>query len=395
MWFTSASRVFKAGAVSDGAFVLIASDVLEKRSLSTGKVIWTTRLDSIPKQITQPRKSLKDRAEEILEKMGIGSGRALTVSVGLGGTPNSYRYSEPIRTGTRVLLTRQANEDSGGCVIMRCFNDWMLFDAASGALIKGGSGGVLGRTRLATLVGSETGIFRVAGGSAENLDLQTLAGRYFSHAGADRFHAEQLSSDDSCAFVLTTSPGVELVHYDDRSRKARTFRLPTTRAEYQSGWVLINELLVRYSECSRYDAPQALTPRLWFELYDLNGMHLREVELPVSSDDGRLGWVSYLAKSANSVRFEYQDQIVSVAVPSLTVTTNRPIPHLGGLARGPYEMQTVSPPGATVFETYGSTNISKMPTASISHDLILVNRDSANGVVRWKHVERVLIRRLR
>jgi hypothetical protein len=396
MWRTSACRVSKGGAVSDGAFLLIANDVLEKRSLSTGKIIWATRLDSIPKQITQPRKSLKDRAEEILEKVGIGSGsKTITVSVGLGRTANSYHYSEPILTGTGVLLSREANEGSGGCVIIRCFEDWMLFNAAKGALVKGGSGGILGRTRAATLVGSETGVFRVSGGSAEELDIQTLAGRNSWYAGSERFRNEQLSSKDSCAFILTASSGDQLAYYDDRSRKTRTFTLPTPWSEYQSGWVLFDELFLRYSECSRYDAPKTQTPKLWFEIYDLNGKRLHEVELPAPSDDGRLSWVSYLTKSGDTVRLNYRDQILSVAVPSLIVTTNRPIPHVADFSKSPYDTQSLSPSGVTVYETYGSTNISSMPAPSVSHDLQLISRNSANAAVRWKYAERVVIQRVR
>lgn len=394
MWRTSASRVSKAGAGIDGMFWLIANDGIEKRSLSTGKVIWTSQLDSIPKQTTEPRKSLKERAEELMEKIGIGDGsRAVTISAGSWcQTPNSYRYSEPILTGSRVLLTREANWDSGGCVVMGCFEDWLLLDAATGKLVTGGSGGMFGKTYGTMLVGSRTGIFRVSRGDAEEIDISALPRRSVVDARSASHYIEQLSSKESCAFELVTSVRDEMVYYDDRTRRMRAFALPKTRSEYQSQWVLMGSQLLRYSQCSRHDAPKTLTPMLWFELYDLDGKRLQEVEVPVSNETEGLGWVNFVSKSADSVQFEHRGARISVAVPSLAVTSNRLIrPHLGRS----YGSEAMSPSGDAIFETFGTTNFSKMPTVSFRYDLVLERRSPTNGGVRWRHVERVKVKSLR
>jgi hypothetical protein len=391
LWRFSTPRIFKGTLASSGTFLLITKDFLESRSLATGKVNWSTRLDAIPQQITKPRLKLKDRVAELVQK-ALGNGPAtITVATGLGGTPNSYRYSEPILTGARILISREAVNHSGGCVVMGCFKDWLLFDTRTGSFVRGGSGDILGRAGISTLVGSDAGVFRIAKGSADAVTLPSTASRAYWSVRSDRFPTGQLSCNDACAFEIGWSGESELIRYDGHTGRMRAMSIPTTRNNYQSGWVLLEEYILRYSECSRFDVKREQSDCVWFELYDWEGKCVRSAETPQVGTNAYLSWVSFVGRTNDTVHFQSGERNLSVAVPSLAITTHTQ-PRTGG---NYYynDPQSFSPSRGVFYESRGNTNITKMPTNVMPHELTVTARRSATGQILWKHSDRVLIQR--
>jgi hypothetical protein len=396
-WRAQTSNVLsRSSLVSSNTFLIITKDFLEKRSLATGKIIWSARLDVIPEQKTKPRMKLKDYAQQVLQKVGLSSGPTTVTFARLGGgMPNRYGYHEPVLTGLRILLNRNAYSGSG-CVINRCFEDWLLFDAISGKLVGGGSGGILGRSGASTVVGNYTGLFNIADGRTKELTDLVSAGRTYWYHFTDRVSSGQLSLNDRCAFEIESSIGNELVQFDSRSGRMRTMPIPATRTNYQSAWVLLDQHILRYSECLRYEVGRAEsaagTP--WFELYDWDGNCTRSSEMPLGRSHSSWGWIRFVTRTHNDIVFDLDGHSFTVAVPSLTVS-GPALPGRHGTEphRSFDEPPRLSPFGNIRYESLGTTNIYKMLTDVAPHDLTVFARGSLTGSPLWKHMERVVIKR--
>jgi hypothetical protein len=396
-WKVQTTNVLTAGKLaSSNSFIVVTRVFLEKRSLATGKIIWSTQLDAISQQKTTPRRLLKDYVEMAKEKIGLSSGgTSLRLTVGLGGTPNSYRYCDPILTGSRILLTREANS-GGGCVIMRCFEDWLLFDAQTGKFMEGGSGGMLGRTRTTALVGDEIAVFKVESGGVKEVGNLDLAGRsyWYSSRSFDHYGPEKSSLNDRCTFGVRSSAGDELVLFDSRTGKVRTMLAPTTRTNYQDGWVLLDQHILRYSEGSRYGSDKATAAAgPWFELYDWEGKCIRTSVMAASKKPASWNWIHFRDRATNAITFDMDGKLFTVAIPSLAVSELANDKTREGQNQFFPEPIVSSPFGKIQYQGLGSTNMYVMSSDVVGHNLTVVARDSKTGKALWKHTERVTVKR--
>jgi hypothetical protein len=398
-WKVQTTNVLTQGVLADpNSFLVVTRDFLEKRSLVTGKIIWSTPLAAIPEQKTTPRRLLKDYVEMAKEKVGLSSGGiSLRITAGLGRTPNSYWYCDPILTGSRILLTREAYSGTGGCIIMTCFHDWLLFDAKSGKIVEGGSGKMLGRTLTSTLVGDDIGMFHVESGNIQRRDDLALAGRsdWDSTGSGSHYNYEKLSLNDRCVFGVSSSAGNELVIFDNRTGKMRTMLIPTTRPDHQSGWVLLDKHILRYSECPRYGSDKATAAAAgpWFELYDWDGKCIRTSVMAANKKPASWSWIHFRDRATNAITFDMDGKLFTVAIPSLAVSELANDKTREGQNRFFPEPIVSSPFGKIQYQGLGSTNMYVMSSDVVGHNLTVVARDSKTGKALWKHTERVTVKR--
>ncbi len=206
-WRTACRPLRSKGTlVGPGAdtFCLVTRDFLERRSLATGKLLWSTRLDVIPHQKTNPPRSVSEIAEETvqngLRKLGLLP--PVVTMPSMFGTPNCYNYSKPLETGARLFIHREAMEHHCGCTSQRCFSDWLLFDLATGRFVSGDDGNLLGMAAGCPIVGSEQRMQCIAGGTAHEVDTSDLLNSRYRSSWIRASADARLSLGDSCLLPL-------------------------------------------------------------------------------------------------------------------------------------------------------------------------------------------------
>ncbi len=372
-------------------FCLVTGDFLERRSLATGKLLWSTRLDAIPHQKVKPPRSVREIAEETvqngLEKLGL---RAPVITVpSMFGTPNHYIYSKPLETGARIFIHREAMEHHGGCTSMHCFSDWLLFDLATGRFISGDDGNLLGTAAGCPLVGSEQRMQCIAGGTAQEVDTSALLNSRYRSAWFRESADARLSLGDSCLLPLADGAFDGAAIYRRRENKLTPLPPPTHRTNEQSSWVLLERYLLRYAQCPRSSTdPKGSLSSPWFELYDLHGQLVHSGEIARSTDD-RHWWVSFESRQTNAVEFKVNNRLVRVEIPSLKMVA-QPAPVPGA---APSSSSSLVRHGNVAYEARGQIHIQKMKSAAETRELSVTARDTLSGRQKWRHLESVRIER--
>src|SRR5260221_274591 len=98
----------KALADETGAFYLFANDFLQKRDLRTGVIVWQSKLDSIPEQITPPKLSLEDYWQIFLTRLKLAPPPPMTLSLRSFSSPPNCYYYETVASRSALNGFRQA-----------------------------------------------------------------------------------------------------------------------------------------------------------------------------------------------------------------------------------------------------------------------------------------------
>jgi len=161
---------------------------------------------------------------------------------------------------------------------------------------------------------------------------------------------------------------------------------------YQTDWVLLENSLLRYSQCPAYGKTTAgLAP--WFELYDLTGkLLLRNAPEEFKNLDATNGgWhFHFLATDSHGeVLFSNADQRFSLKLPGLQVRilpNQKPDPELSF-------QESFHPIRRATVAYWHSENIwlSEMEKSELRQNLSILSVDLKTGKVNWKHTEKVVI----
>jgi len=281
-WRHKAKRV-SPSAVADkaGNFYMFADNVLQKRELRSGSVVWEARLDTIPEQKTPPRLTLKEHAQRIVEKLTLAPA-AVAVLPRVSTTPNFYAY-QPVLSESTLIVFREAMS-GGGCIVMTCFRDWLTFSIGTGKNIAGGSGELLGTAGNTALFKDPYGVLQMKGNDMDELNVPSLpAGSHLMNWFHSRLSGAQYSSHERCIFKDGRNDREELFIFDSRKSEISSVKLPVPRG-FQVNWVLLDGHLLRYGECqaSPGGKPSDVSP--WFELYDLKGQLIGRTNVTTMPD---------------------------------------------------------------------------------------------------------------
>lgn len=416
-WRQKVGRVLsKATADGTDSFYVTTKDFLEKRALQTGTLIWQTRLDAIPEQKSQPKPKLKDYYQRALEMIGLTQPLPTTIRLGRIGTPKWYTYQSPIVTGSKVLVLREAN-DGGGCVVMRCFEDWLLFDRKRGLFADGGSGRFLGEAGSSVLIGGDTGLHFIKQGVLyEVKDFNAAQQGSFSFAPAFSRDYERFSFNGRCIFEMRTGANAQLVLFDERKEAISSFPVPQTRTNHQASWVLLDNHVLRYAETQRHHLDEKPTPKgePWFELYDWNGRCLHQVEFsgaalqfadasrsfdpvvfPVSPSE-KHWWISFAGRTTNGLLFTCDERLFQLELPLLkVVSVAKPSSREISTSQDRSTHVRSDRKRQMIYEIEGNTTISRMAQDTMPHKISIVAKDAVSGRFLWKHTEQIAIKKLK
>lgn len=383
-------------AVTDanGACYVFARDFLQKRDLHTGQLIWMTRLDSIPQQKPAPKLTLADRWQAILAKLQARSPPIAPIAGGLfrGGRPNRYIY-EPALSGSGLVVFREAMSCSG-CVIQRCFNDWLMFDQNTGKQTSAGSGEHLGEAGSSLLVDDVTGFGLIRNGKFKDISFDGLNSSQFHNWFSFPRASAQYSKNGRCVFESMGNGVEEIFVYDAERSKVDSFKLPVVPG-FQVNWVLLDSHLLRYAEGPAYSSDGEQSRAIpWFELYDLKGRLIARRQI---GDGTNEHWFySFVGTSpTGKVLFRDADGRVVVETPSLRVTTlNAAVRTKPSDTETSYTSLHMERASRHLYEVQGNTTISKMPGPRMEHTFRISAVEADTGRRLWDYLEPATIRRI-
>jgi hypothetical protein len=373
---------FTAVAETNGAFYMFARDFLQKRDLQTGKLLWETRLDSIPQQKPALKPSLSTRVGPF------------------GRTPNRYAY-KPVLSGSSLVVFREATRSSG-CVIEGCFNDWLVFNRNTGKQASGGSGERLGEAGSSLLVDDVAGFGLIRNGQIQDLDIEELnSSRFHNWFNYPARRSTQYSWNCRCVFKNWVTKMEEIFIYDEGKSETDAFKLPVV-PDFQVNWVLLDSRVLRYAECPAYsprtDSGSAEEKRNgrapWFELYDLKGKLIAKSEAGALTNEH--WFYSFLGTSPKGkVLFHDGKGCIVVETPSLRVTTssasNRTKGSESETSYTSWHMDRGSP---HLYEVRGNTTIHKMTNSQMNHAFQIDAIEADTGQRIWEYIEPTTIKKL-
>lgn len=382
-------------AVADAtnAFYMFADNHLQKRNLQTGMLVWSTRLDSIPQQKTPPRITIKDRWNNLLDKTPLArSSKPVAVKIpSFVFPPNYYTYT-PTVSGSTLALFRKA-EHSVGCIVTPCFSDWIVFDRKTGRQISGGSGDLLGEEGETAVFEDQSAIWALKNGRMVEVNFPQRTGVY-TVRGWPRSGRNEQSNRNGRFIFSQIDGGLEQTCVFDIAKLDVVAFSASVLSEFQVNWVVLDEHLLRYSECMAFSENGTRSGHPWFELYNLKGEFIARRESKSADETWYLTWLG-ITKSGK-VLFGNGDERVAVETPSLDLTSfvvprePKPSANEGGAYTSSY-----MPRGANCFYiTHGNTWIRQMPREEVPHELRLSAVDAESNEPIWEHVEHVTIKKI-
>jgi hypothetical protein len=392
MWRFKAKHAWQPG-LADGtnAFYMFDKDVLQKRTLQTGALLWSTRLDSIQEQKSKVE-STEPWWEDFLDKAGVKAAtKPVTVRFrGLGGTPNSYSY-KPVLSGSTLTLFRDAKH-STGCIVTGCFSDWLTFDRKTGRRTSGGSGELLGDTEGLALFEEQSAIRSIKDSKVS--EIPSLQGK--GGFGAFRWRGlrtsnAQHSVNGRCIFEQTINGLDEICVFDSRNGGIFSFSAPAL-PDYQINWVLLDQHLLRYAECTRYAEGGRRPGHPWFELYDLKGQLVARTEMK----DTKEFWQNFLGTTkSGKVLFRRNGTKIALEIPTLKNRSFSLQPAVAKSAEeGSYGSDYMVRGSDRIYVAHGNLSIGRMPEQERPHQLRISAFDAETQAKVWEHIEHVVVKRI-
>jgi hypothetical protein len=383
-------------AVTDtnGAFYMFARDCLQKRDLHTGKLIWKTQLDSIPQQKTVPKPTLSDRWQAILAKLQGGGRPFVPITVSFGGAPNRYDY-KPVLSGPSLVVFREAMS-GGGCVILSCFKDWLMFDRNTGKQTSAGSGERLGVAGSSLLVDDVAGFGLIRNGQFRDFSFDGLNSSQSHNSFSSRDRSAQYSWNGRCVFKNGDNEREEIFVYDAEKSKVDSFKLPVVPG-LQVNWVLLDSNLLRYAECPAYSSDgKGSRGAPWFELYDLKGKLIARRETGALTNEH--WFLSFLGTSPTStVLFQDGDGRIVVETPSLRITPSSPanrIKRTDNETSYTYTSWHMDRGSRHLYEVQRNTMVYKMTGPQMKHAFEIKAVEATTGQRLWEYIEPTTIKRI-
>ncbi len=374
---------------ADGLYTFSA-DVLQKRSVPTGQLLWQTPLIPIPEQKTAPRpppKKLGDYWMDFKDFVTGNSSRPLSITIAGGSllTPNDFSY-QPFISGSHIVVFREAWRGYGGCVQTTCFNDWLRFDASNGKFLQGGSGSLVARTTTTALFQNHSDFCAMHNDTIRFLDVEGGSFSFFRHEPTER------QIKDRTLFYDARDGTNHVFLYAEKDGQLKTLNFPAS-TNYQFNCVLLNDHLLHYTACHRFPESTPKKAGISFELYDLNGKLLQrtaEIDPPPRSQGD--WWVSFKGTFNKTIVVEVNGELWALQIPSLSRK------RLSSAERASFE-QTHRygslEDGPRIFEIGGDITIERMKTPITKHDLTVTANDSLTHELLWKHTEPVMIQKLK
>lgn len=393
LWRERAESVRSGGTTEpDGSLYVVAKNQLQKRRLSSGKLLWQLPLDKIPEQKPAPRfnfQSVKEKALA-LARQGMGTPAALPLPGAC--TPNWYDFQPPAVADGKLLIFREAME-STGCLVSTCFSDWLLIDAATGKFTTGGAGRFIGQAGRTWLMSDDGGLWQFHAGRVSVVTGPDVSGPAFGWIS--RFsgsQVEEFSSGERCLFEARGSNGGAIGIFDATQAKVTSFPDPATRTNEQSSWVLMGTNVLRYAQCERLWGNNGVRPKghPWFELYTLDGRLLRSAEIKFAAprDDYR---VRYAGRREAGILFELDETPYQVAVPGLQITrlAAREAAHPDRTSS-----ESVAR-GDVTYHIAGNITVQHLEEFKPVHDLVVTCAETTSPRKLWQHVERVKMQKIK
>jgi hypothetical protein len=388
LWQKKTERVVGDGlAATDGFLYLTAGDVLQKRTIASGNIVWLQNLAKIPQQKPPPPSRYHVVSQKLLEWIGVKHRAPATVVFTLKPKPSYYTYKLGLSAG-KLLVMREAMERSG-CMVSKCFNDWLLFDEQSGHFQKGGPGEYVGTAGETKLLVNDDGLFVFRNGR-----MRTVSGSRLQSASVSpmstSLESGQYSFGDRCLFQVLGEQGTAMAIFDDRTGRVSQFPEPMTHTNEQSSWVLLGSNMIRYAQCERIWLDEHRSKgQPWFESYDFKGnlKKATEIRFATPRDDY---WVSFEGWGDGGTLFKVDNWIYQLEPVGLRlVRVSSPVPTV--TPKGTWN--STRRLGSRTYQIDGNIMIEQMNSNTRPHDLVFTALDEPGQRIVWRHVEKVLIQK--
>ena len=204
----------------------------------------------------------------------------------------------------------------------------------------------------------------------------------------------QHSWNGRCIFEQNANGTKETCLFDVRKPDLIVFSAPIL-SDFQVNWVLLDQHLLRYSECMAYSENEKRSGHPWFELYSFKGELIARTESRATNEHWYLSFLG--TTKTGKVLFNNGDERMVVDTPSLKVMRLPASEEKNGPAKDGYSYtSSYMARGANCFYvTRGNITISKMVTEQRPHQLRISAVDAETNRTLWEHTERVLIKKIK